>query len=166
MRGLNWSLSVDLFLLFSSFLPSLLPDSRVKQKNHYKEVKGQIEIFWSSRQPEVLNWVAGTLGWKMVQNQPTKQTPDRHTGLGRSIIALRAGELGAERMLQTWMRTSFWFRSMFVQIHIHPPPFPALHQPSRGVAKDWIREQWAEGSGCDRHVFLSRSSWFLPAQPS
>ena len=45
MRGLSWSSSVDLFLLFSSFLPSLLPDSRVKQKNHYKEVKDQIEIF-------------------------------------------------------------------------------------------------------------------------
>ena len=62
MRGLNWSSSVHFFLLFSSFIPSLLPDSRVKQKNHFKEVKGQIEIFSSNRQPGVLNWAAGMLG--------------------------------------------------------------------------------------------------------
>lgn len=96
--------------LFSYFLPSLppflLPDPRVKQENHLKEVKGWVE-FLDPTDTRVFRMSSRNAGMKNAWDSTYQTTPETDTELG-SRSPPRAGELSAEMMLQNGMRSGFW----------------------------------------------------------
>lgn len=120
MRGLNWSLSVDLFLLFFSFLPSLLPDSRVNQKNHYKEVKGSDRNFLI--QPTTRGFKLGSRNAGMRNgSESTYQTDPRQTHRAREKHHCSEGWRTWCREDAADMNENQFLVQVYVCIDSHPP---------------------------------------------